>query len=125
MAVKTYLQTALTSVQAAISDMQAQENGLHQQAQSTKQQLTQEVSKLEQERSFIMVQRDKMDDSSERHAIQARIEQANKSIDGKKAQMGQIDNETSRAQQRRTQLHRDLYNVQVEINRLMSLPDIG
>ena len=125
MAVKTYIQSAITAVQTAITTMDGQAHGMHQQGDGTKQQAQKDIARLEQERSMHMSVIGRADSDSEKQILKQRVGGINKDIDAKKAQIAQIDAEIAHAQVRKDQLRRDLYNVQIELTRLAALPDIG
>ncbi len=125
MAVKTYLQTAITQVQTAITEMEGQMNSIRQDAERQKSQLKSTHDGKERERNSHMTALSRAQDDTQRHMLEQRIGSLNHEMDDCRAKMTQIDSDVAHMQQRKDQLHKNLYNVNVELTRLMSLPDIG
>ncbi len=125
MAVKTYLQTAITQVQTAITEMEGQMNSIRQDAERQKSQLKSTHDGKERERNSHMTALSRAQDDTQRHMLEQRIGSLNHEMDDCRAKMTQIDTDVAHMQQRKDQLHKNLYNVNVELTRLMSLPDIG
>ncbi len=125
MAVKTYLQTAISQVQTAMADMESQVHGMHQNADSRKNQLQTTCANLERECTLHLAEIGHLQDASQKHILEQRMGGIKHQIEGYKAQMAQIDSEVASIQQRKDALHRNLYNAVGELRRLMSLPDIG
>lgn len=125
MAVKTYLQSAITHVQSAMADMQTQVNGMRQNADSRKKQLQQDVMRLESEHKAHLAEFTAMQNDSQRSVLHDRANNIAHQIDEKKAEMNRIDAEVASALQRKDQLSKDLYNANGELMRLAALPDIG
>lgn len=64
-------------------------------------------------------------DTAQRTVIDQRVNALNRQMDDHRAEISRIETDLAHAQQRKDELHRNLYNAMNELTRLMSLPDIG
>lgn len=125
MPVKTYLQTAISQVQTAMAEMESQMHSIQQNADNRKKQLQSEIANMEKERGTHMTALGQNQDGGQRTMLEQRLGSLNKQIDDHKAEISRIDSDLGRTQQRKDELHRNLYNAIGELTRLSALPDIG
>lgn len=125
MPVKTYLQTAISQVQTAMAEMESQMHSIQQDADNRKKQLQSEIANMEKERGMHMTALGRDQDGGQRTVLEQRLGNLNHRIDECKSEIARIDSDLGRAQQRKDELHRNLYNAIGELTRLSALPDIG
>jgi chromosome segregation ATPase len=124
MAVRSYVQTALSQVKSALADLEAQNNSRHQEADNAKRQLQSEITSMDLNKSQKQTEAMQLSDPNVRRGLELQVAELVKQIDAKKVQIAQVDKDVTQREANKAQLYKGLYDINAKLTSFMSLPQI-